>query len=289
MVSALYLGGYGFVAARSGFRPLAASSLGSDLLVDYPASIIHRLQIRYVLAKADLVITDADELSRIAASIGAAPEKILKAYLGIDERVFFHSRDAAGAHPEAGGRIRIVSTRNLHPVYRVDVLVEAAPSIRNKSDALFVICGDGPARRRLEERVRELGLTRHFVFRGRLAPGEIAEELRAADIYVSTSRSDSTSVSLLEAMACGALPVVTDLAANREWISDGDNGLIIPVGNPSALANAVLKAARAPQLGKAARDKNARIITERGRWGDNMRRVERAFEQLVERHGRMET
>jgi glycosyltransferase involved in cell wall biosynthesis len=281
IVSALYLGGYGLIAAKSGFRSLAVSSLGSDLLVDYPSSIVHRLQIRYVLKKADLVITDAEELSRIAIAIGARPEKILKAYMGIDETIFFPPGRTRRDENGRGGRPRVVSTRNLYPIYGVDLLVDAAPVIREKRDTLFIMCGDGPERSRLEEKVKRLGLEKSFVFKGTLKPAGIAKELRAADVYVSTSTSDSTSVSLLEAMACGALPVVTDLAANREWITDGDNGFIIPTGNPSALADAVLRAIGGSQFGQAAREKNSIIIRERGLWSNNMQRVEKAFEGLL--------
>lgn len=281
IVSALYLGGYGLIAARSGFHPLAVSSLGSDLLVDYPSSIVHRLQIRYVLKNADLVITDADELSRITILIGAPPAKILKAYMGIDENVFFLPGRARRDEDGRGGRARVVSTRNLYPIYRVDLLVDAAPIIREKRDTLFIVCGDGPERKRLEEQVKRLGLEKSFMFKGTLKPAGIAKELRAADVYVSTSKSDSTSVSLLEAMACGAMPVVTDLAANREWITDGENGLIIPSANSSALAEAVLKVIGSAQIRHAAREKNSVIIRERGLWRDNMQRVERAFEGLL--------
>ena len=168
-MNALYLGGYGFVAARSGFRPLVVSSLGSDLLVDYPSSLVHRLQIRSVLRQADLVLTDAEELSRIAISIGASPGKILKAYLGIDESIFF-PRKSAPDETRPGGGARVVSTRNLYPVYNVDLLVDAAPLIREKRDAHFVVCGDGPERARLEEKVKRLSLEGSFVFKGRLDP-----------------------------------------------------------------------------------------------------------------------
>jgi glycosyltransferase involved in cell wall biosynthesis len=285
IVSALYLGGYGFVAAKSGFRPLAVSSLGSDLLVDYPSSIVHRLQIRYVLTKADLVITDAEELSRTAISVGTPPGKIVKIYMGVDDRIFFPQSRVTGG--EAGhGHPRVVSTRNLYPIYHVDLLIDAAPVIRERSDALFIICGDGPERSRLEAKVKGLGLEQSFVFRGTLKPAEIAEELRAADVYVSTSRSDSTSVSLLEAMACGALPVVTDIAANREWIADGVNGLIVPSDDASALAAAVLKALDTPPLRSSGRERNASIIRERGLWRDNMQRAEKAFQQLLNKPAR---
>jgi len=285
LLSALNLSGYGFVAARSGRRPLAVSSLGSDLLVDYPASIVHRLQIRSALRSADLVITDADELSRIAISIGANPAKILKAYMGIDERLFFPRESARAEAPPAGGRASIVSTRNLHPVYDVGLLVEAAPLVRERLDALFVICGAGPDRPRLEERVSRLDLAPSFAFRGRLSSEEIARELRAADVYVSTSKSDSTSVSLLEAMASGAIPVVTDLPANREWITDGENGLVVKERTPRALAAAILEALESPDFIAGAREINYLVINERGLWRENMKRVEEAFLALARSGG----
>ena len=53
--------------------------------------------------------------------------------------------------------------------------------------------------------------------------------LGQADIYVSTSLHDGTSVSLLEAMGSGAFPIVTDIPSNREWIHHGQNGFLVPV------------------------------------------------------------
>jgi glycosyltransferase involved in cell wall biosynthesis len=285
LVNALYLGGYGFVAARSGVRPLAVSSLGSDLLVDYPSSFVHRLQIRSVLRQADLVLTDAEELSRIAISAGTSPRKILKTYLGIDESVFF-PRKSAPDKTRPGGGARVVSTRNLYPIYNVDMLVDAAPLIREKRDAHFVVCGDGPDRARLEEKVKRLSLEGSFVFKGRLDPVGIARELRAADVYVSTSRSDSTSVSLLEAMACGTVPIVTDLPANREWIRDGENGRIVRGDDAASLADAVIETLDNVSFRSAAREMNLLVINERGLWKKNMRIVEEAFLGLKSRVSR---
>jgi len=270
------------VAVRSGFRPLVVSSLGSDLLVDYPSSPVHRMQIRTVLREANLILTDAEELSRIAISIGASPAKILKTYLGIDESLFF-PRKSAPDKKRPGGGARVVSTRNLHPVYQVDVLVDAAPLIRARLDAHFVICGDGPERSRLEEKVKRLSLESCFVFKGRLDPEGIARELRAADVYVSTSRSDSTSVSLLEAMACGAVPIVTDLPANREWIRDGESGRIVKTGDAASLAAAVVETLDNAAFRAAAREINLIVINERGLWKKNMQRVEEAFLSLKSR------
>jgi glycosyltransferase involved in cell wall biosynthesis len=283
LVNALYAGGYGFVAALSGFRPLVVTALGSDLLVDYPSSIIHRLQIDYAIRRAELVTTDADVLTDVLVRAGTPPVKILKAHFGIDEDVFYPPEEGPDSKPHAGARI--VSTRNLHPIYGVENLIAALPALLEHMDARIVICGDGPERDRLERKTARLGLGELVEFKGHLGPGPIADELRAADVYVSTSLSDSTSVSLLEAMACGIPPVVTDIPANREWITDGENGLLVPRGDPFSLAVALRRILEDRAFASSIRELNRKLVMERGLWRENMETVERAFASLVRTTG----
>ncbi len=281
-VTCLYVSGYGFMGALCGFHPLVVSALGSDLLVDYPRHLLHKLQIEYALRKADLVTTDSDSLSRVAAQAGAAPEKIIKIYMGIDDSIFHPPPGGKGGGPDSRPPV-VISTRNLYPVYDLELLVEAAALVNRRSEAEFVICGDGPEREKLEKRSVQLGLDRNIEFTGKLKAENLARRLRAADIYVSTSRSDSTSVSLLEAMACGLVPVVTDIEANREWITDGENGLVIEDREPRSLAEAIDRAASDREFTDSARKTNFRLIRERGLWIPNMERLERAITARVDR------
>lgn len=283
ILNALYAGGYGFVAALSGFRPLVVTTLGSDLLVDYPSSLVHRLQIDYAVRKAELVTTDADVLTDALIRAGTPPVKILKVYFGIEEAVFHPAPEAPA--PGRGSRSRIVSTRNLHPVYDVGCLIEALPALLEHIEARVTICGEGPERDSIERMISELGLEDRIELKGRLGREELARELRSADLYVSTSRSDSTSVSLLEAMACGLPPVVTDIPANREWITDGENGLLVRPGDPASLAAALRRMLEDGALASRARELNLGLVHEKGLWSKNMETVERAFTRLLEATG----
>lgn len=279
VVSAVYAAGYGFIGALCGQRPLVVSAIGSDLLVNYPACAVHRFQIRRALGAADLITTDAAVLSRAAVAAGARRERILEMVFGIDEAIF---------HPGAGGSPEfpvIASTRNLYPVYDVATLLEAAARPSFPAGGRVVICGDGPQRGALEARCAALGISSRVTFTGQLAAQEIAAVLRGAGLYVSASLSDSTSVSLLEAMACGAVPVVTDIEANREWIRDGENGLLFPPGDARALAEAIARASGDVALAGSARRANFALVRERGLWHDNMARVESALEALAARAG----
>lgn len=283
IVNALYAGGYGFLASLTGYRPLVVSTLGSDLLVDYPSSVIHRIQIRHAIRRADLVTTDAETLSEAAIEAGASREKIRKIFFGIEESVF---------HPVSGNKennseeihpLNIITTRNFYDIYNIGLLVEAAPLILEKTDAVFTVCGDGPLRKALEKEIAKIGLKERFIFTGKLSQGEIAKHLRRADVYVSTSLSDSTSVSLLEAMACGVLPVVTDIPANREWIEEGKNGFLVPADSPAQLADAIVEiTVNREQAGRFIRN-NLSVISERGLWESNMKRLEKAFDLLLEK------
>jgi glycosyltransferase involved in cell wall biosynthesis len=278
IVNAIYAGGYGFIGAQSGYRPLIVSAIGSDMLIDYPSSFIHRLQIEYALKRAALVTTDAESLSAAVERAGVEPSRISEIYFGIDPSVF----NREGRTGREDGPLRIVSTRNLYPVYRIDTLLAAFAGLSGKIDATLVICGDGPERAALKKKAEELGAGDRVTFAGRLEPSGIADELKKADIYVSTSSSDSTSVSLLEAMACGAVPVVTDLEANREWIRDGVSGLLFRTGDASALTEAMINLHENNALADSMREEAASTVEQRGQWLPNMEKAVKEFTRIVE-------
>ena len=99
-------------------------------------------------------------------------------------------------------------------------------------------------------------------------------------MYVSVPSSEGTSVTLLEAMAAGAYPVVSDLSSNREWVS-GEGGTVVPVRQVAPLAEALATALLDPGRRSAAANHNWKVIEERGRWEVNMGRMEKAYRDLA--------
>ena len=278
IVNAIYAGGYGFIGAQSGYRPLVVSAIGSDMLIDYPSSFVHRLQIEYALKRAALVTTDAESLSAAVEQAGVEPSRISEIYFGIDPAVF----NREGRTGRGDGPLRIISTRNLYSIYRIDVLLAAFAGLSERTAATLVICGDGPERASLEDEAKKLGIGDRVTFAGRLEPAGIAGELKKADIYVSTSSSDSTSVSLLEAMACGAVPVVTDLEANREWIRDGVSGLLFRTGDAAGLTEAMFSLLENDAVADSMREEAAATVEQRGQWLPNMEKAVKEFTRIVE-------
>ncbi|MDD1634595.1 MAG: glycosyltransferase family 4 protein, partial [Methanomicrobiales archaeon] len=106
-------------------------------------------------------------------------------------------------------------------------------------------------------------------------------DLRDADIFVSTATSDGTPVSLLEAMSSGLPCIATAVGGVPEWVQDGENGLLIPPGNPEALAVGILRLVRDPDLRRSLGTRARETVRARGDWQVLMRGVEEEYEEMA--------
>lgn len=173
----------------------------------------------------------------------------------------------------------IVSLRSHEELYNLEVLIDALSLVRHL-DLEVVIAGDGSHRSELESLVSGYGLDGIVTFVGRIPEPRVAQLLHAADLYVSTSQVDGSSVSLLQALACGLPCIVTDIPSNREWV-DADVGWLVPVGEPIALARAVEEAV-SEGTGLDERGKAARAVAEAGAdWGAHRLELGRIYRSLA--------
>jgi glycosyltransferase involved in cell wall biosynthesis len=119
-------------------------------------------------------------------------------------------------------------------------LIAAAPKIiEGAPNAVFTIAGDGPLRPAMERHVASLGLTDRFHFLG--GRTDVPEVLSSFDVFVMPSRWEGFPNALLEAMACGRPCVVTAVMGNTEIAAHEQNALLVPLNDPPALADAVLR------------------------------------------------
>jgi glycosyltransferase involved in cell wall biosynthesis len=136
------------------------------------------------------------------------------------------------------GRPVIVAAGRLEFEKDFDLLIRAVGLVRAQRDVALVILGEGSERPRLERLAAELGLSDHV----RL-PGFVANPfpfLRAASIFVLSSRFEGMPGVLIQAMACGTPVVSTDCRTGpREVLEDGKWGTLVPVGDAAALAEGI--------------------------------------------------
>ncbi|MEA2063098.1 MAG: glycosyltransferase [Gemmatimonadota bacterium] len=280
-------------AAPSGLIALAASHLtGVPLVVtvhgsDYRLAAERGGPVGYLFKRvvrgAAGVIAVSDEIAAyVKEHAPVAPDRVTTCPMGADERIF---NTSAAAEAELESVVGVVCTRNHLPLYRVDDLIQAAATVKNNIPNLcLALPGTGPQSGELGEQARALGFSNTEArFYGRIEPRRLASFLTAATVYVSTSPSEGTSTSLLEAMACGVLPVVTDIPSNRAWVTGGENGLLFPPGDVPALARALIRATTDKDLQVRARTLGPETVARRGGlWSHQIETLETLYRELIQ-------
>ncbi len=110
---------------------------------------------------------------------------------------------------------------------------------------------------------------------------QMAELFRRSRCAVSPSTHDGTPNTLLEAMACGCLPVAGDLESLREWITPGQNGLLVDPNDPGSIARGILMALEDDALQQRAKVTNGELIANRAEHGQVMRSAREFYRSLI--------
>jgi len=134
----------------------------------------------------------------------------------------------------------LICVARFHPVKDHTTLLNSFSRIIAKSpDVDLLLAGDGALRHMLEQQAIQLGISQHVHFLG--VRKDIPDLMHASDVFVLTSLSEATSITLLEAMASSLPVVVTNVGGNPEVVKEGINGFLAPRGDIDGIANACLR------------------------------------------------
>jgi glycosyltransferase involved in cell wall biosynthesis/peptidoglycan/xylan/chitin deacetylase (PgdA/CDA1 family) len=264
----------GFVMRRLTGIPFSFTAHGSDLHVD-------RTMLPEKVAEAAFVATISEDNRRlILAECGERfADRVHVIRAGVDTGLF--APHANGARP--GAPLRMLCIGTLHEVKGQAHLVEACRLLAEGGvDLRCRFIGDGPDRPELERRIAAAGLEDKVVLAGSRTREEVAEELAGADVLVSPSvptrqgRREGIPVVLMEAMSTGLPVVASGISGIPELVSDGRSGLLVPPGDPAALATALGRLAADPDLRRRLGAEGRRTVEE----GFD---VERSADELVAR------
>jgi glycosyltransferase involved in cell wall biosynthesis len=276
-----------FLSVLTGFHPVLSMSWGFDLMQDAERSAWWRWVTRYTLRHSTFFTSDARVTRDRAVAYGMQADRTRVFPWGVDldrfrpqyprrkpTRVSGRKRAAsvrAVARPHSSPEpFVLLCNRSWEPRYGVNVLagafVEAARRDRSLS---LVLLGSGSLAQSIRAILAEGGEIDRVQFGGYVAQADLPRWYHLADLFVSPSHVDGSSVSLMEALACGLPVLVSDIPANREWVRDGVNGWLYPDGEVGELAERILDVARhRTHLGhirRAARDTAKR----RADWNKN--------------------
>lgn len=160
----------------------------------------------------------------------------------------------------------VLSLRAHEELYRVADIIEAFATI--KTDARLVVGNAGSRTEQLQDQARRLGVDATFI--PPVAEDRVPALLRRSSVYVTASRVDGSSVTLLQAMACGVPVVASANPGNADWVADGNTGFVFPVGDTAALAHAIQ---RALDHGDSVTEAALAQIRKRADWKRNIRHL----------------
>lgn len=209
---------FALLACRKSFIPTVLTAWGSDVLILPKSNFLLKKMVRFNLRNADFLTSDSIYMAQEMEKIAPLKNRIIIANFGID------------VTPITCEKENIIYSNRLHKkLYRVDKILEAFSLFytNNNTDWKLVIAATGTETDTLKIKAAELNLEHAIEFVGWIQKEDNEKWYSKAKIWVSIPESDATSISLLEAMACGSIPVVSDLPANREWIQSGLNGIIV--------------------------------------------------------------
>lgn len=223
-----YLTSHGVMAALArrglagaGWRPLRGALLGSawgsDILVTPQRHLAYRLATQGVLRDCRLCTSDSAFMAGRMRALGA-PEVM----------VFPFGLEALPPEPPAKAPWRFFTNRGLEPIYRPErVLQLFAQVAAEQPEAQLVVANEGSLRPALERQAQAPPLAGRVRFVGRLDAVAQAGEYAQAQWFFSQPASDAVSVSVLEAMAHGCIPLLSALPANAELVQHRQGGLLL--------------------------------------------------------------
>lgn len=274
-----------FLSALSGFRPLVSTSWGYDLLIDAQRSKVWQWATKYTLTHSDVMVGDCETIRQRAIHFGMDPQQIVTFPWGVDLEYFYPARDDSlrDRFGWSAENFVVLSTRGWAPIYGIEELARAFVVAAQKHPEIrLLMLGNGPQASLVRKIFLQGGVSDLVHFPGQVKQADLPLYYHTADLYVSASHSDGSSVSLMEAMACGVPCLVSDIPGNREWVNPDKQGWLFHEGNAQDLATkismAIQKRDDLVRMGALARS----TATERANWQKNFPRLLEAYQLAIQ-------
>ena len=207
---------------------LVSSAWGSDVLLTPQRSLAARWLTQAVLKASAVCTADSRHMAREMLRLGAR-----------EVDVFPFGLLQCPPEPAPGSKDPnlFFSNRGLEPLYRIDLVLHLFAAVAEaNAKARLIVANEGSERQSLQALAHRLGVDARVTFTGLLRPAEQARWYERAQWHLSLPQSDSVSVSVLEAMAHGCIPVLSDLPANRELVTHTLTGWVLqaPAESPDS-------------------------------------------------------
>jgi glycosyltransferase involved in cell wall biosynthesis len=227
-----------------------------------------------VTRRAGTIIAPSRYLTGVIAAWGIPERKIHTIYNAVESLP-----DAAPAVLPPFSGSTLITVARLVPWKGIDGLIEL---IARRAGLRLFIVGDGPERPHLESHARSLGVADRVIFTGTQPRQNVAEILRAADLFVLNSAYEGLPHIILEAFSEGLPVIATASGGTPEVVEDGINGLLIPPSEPNELDAAVDRLLSDASLRGALAEEGRRTVEDRFTWPALVDQTESLLRQAAE-------
>lgn len=275
----------GLFGALLSFKPLIITGFGSEILIQPHKSYLKYLEIKYILSKATLSITESKITKRQMLRFQRIKNCEVIVF-GVDKKIFNDNvpikslKDSLGITSEN----IILSPRSMIENSNIDQIIEAIPLVLEQEPQVVFIFkyNFGHLQPDMEKLVKRLGVNNNTRFIG-YTPDltSMPAYYNIATACVSIPSSDSTARAWFESIACGTPLILSDIPNTHEWFKHDENALIVPMKNPNILAKSIIEIIQNKELKHRLLDNGKRLLERKGNFNKNMKRMESLYNSVV--------
>jgi glycosyltransferase involved in cell wall biosynthesis len=242
--------------------PVIISSWGNDFTLHADKTPFMVTATRRAVRRADGFMADCRRDIRLAKEWGLrdnAPAMFAPGSGGLNMEKIRQKLQSGVIREQA-----VINPRGIRPVYVLnDNFFQSLPTILKKYPGLSVYCAVMRSEPDAEKWIKSLNLPENVHLLPGMPQNELWDYSLRSRVVVSPAIHDGTPNSVLESMVLGCIPVVGDIETLREWITDGENGLLVDPEDPAAIASGILRALEDDELFERAQKINMKLIQER--------------------------
>ncbi len=274
-----YATSYGLLGALTGFHPYIISAWGSDVY-DFPKkSFLHKLILKFTLSKAERILSTSKIMAEEVKLYSNKEIEITP--FGVDTDLFKPMQSESLLKEN---EIIIGTVKTLEVKYGIENLIKSFKIIRDKHPELslrLLIVGTGSQEPYLKKLVSDSDLEKCTTFTGFIKPEEIPRYQNMITVPVFLSLHESFGVSVIEALACEKPVIVTNVDGFKEIVTNGENGLIVPVDNIEQTVAAIEELIFDIKLRKNFGMQGRELVVKHFNWKNNVNQLVKTYSGLI--------
>ena len=261
---------FGWLGAFVDYHPFVLTAWGSDIYrLPYVSKLgIGKMFTQFALKKADILTAISEDLKKEMVWLGAKKENINTIHWGVDLDKFKPNINISELKKtlNISNNPVILSNRIFERNFNIHVIIHALSIVLQKiSNAILLLQNPGgKLQDDIQKSIHDYGICNSVRILPRYQYSDMPALYAIADVYVSVPSYDAACISLTEAMACGSIPIISEVPGPMEWVKDGFNGKVVPVQDTEALADAICNLMQNEEKRKLFRIRNFDLIRKRG-------------------------